>query len=57
MTQRPTIVDVLFDGDKWERLEHLRVETNNTHGTGCTLAAAITAELAKGKTGQLDIFI
>jgi hydroxymethylpyrimidine/phosphomethylpyrimidine kinase len=30
-----------------------RVETRNTHGTGCTLSAAITAELAKGET-RLD---
>ncbi|GKV57649.1 hydroxymethylpyrimidine/phosphomethylpyrimidine kinase [Sporosarcina sp. NCCP-2222] len=26
-----------------------RIETKDTHGTGCTFAAAITAELAKGK--------
>jgi hydroxymethylpyrimidine/phosphomethylpyrimidine kinase len=26
-----------------------RINTKNTHGTGCTLASAITAELAKGK--------
>jgi hydroxymethylpyrimidine/phosphomethylpyrimidine kinase len=25
-----------------------RIETKNTHGTGCTFSAAITAELAKG---------
>ena len=25
-----------------------RIDTKNTHGTGCTLSAAITAELAKG---------
>ena len=30
-----------------------RIETRNTHGTGCTLSAAITAELAKGET-RLD---
>lgn len=29
------------------------IETGNTHGTGCTLSAAITAELAKGET-RLD---
>jgi hydroxymethylpyrimidine/phosphomethylpyrimidine kinase len=29
------------------------IETSNTHGTGCTLSAAITAELAKGET-RLD---
>jgi hydroxymethylpyrimidine/phosphomethylpyrimidine kinase len=28
--------------------EHEAVESNNTHGTGCTLSAAITAHLSKG---------
>jgi hydroxymethylpyrimidine/phosphomethylpyrimidine kinase len=28
----------------------LRIETNNTHGTGCTLSAAIAAHLALGET-------
>jgi hydroxymethylpyrimidine/phosphomethylpyrimidine kinase len=28
----------------------IRIETANTHGTGCTFAAAIATELAKGKT-------
>lgn len=31
-------------------LEHKRVDTIHTHGTGCTTAAAITAFLAKGDT-------
>lgn len=30
------------------RLSQPRIDTRNTHGTGCTLAAAIAAELAKG---------
>lgn len=34
------------------RLSMPRIETRNTHGTGCTLAAAVTAGLAKGL--QLD---
>lgn len=33
-----------------------RIETSNTHGTGCTLSAAITAELAQGET-QLDLAV
>jgi hydroxymethylpyrimidine/phosphomethylpyrimidine kinase len=28
-------------------LRYARVDTNNTHGAGCTLAAAVAAELAK----------
>ncbi len=38
-------VDVWFDG-QMETLITTRVDTNNTHGTGCTLAAAIAANLA-----------
>ncbi len=43
-----TPVDVLFDGKTFTRFELERVRTKNTHGTGCTLSSAITAELAKG---------
>ncbi|NET69608.1 MAG: bifunctional hydroxymethylpyrimidine kinase/phosphomethylpyrimidine kinase [Sphaerospermopsis sp. SIO1G2] len=42
-------VDVWFDGEKLEILKNKSVETKNTHGTGCTLSAAITANLALGK--------
>lgn len=42
------MVDVLYDGVDWHELSGSRVETHNTHGTGCTLASAIAAELAKG---------
>ncbi len=40
--------DVWFDGDWMETLEIETVDTTNTHGTGCTLSAAITANLALG---------
>lgn len=42
-------VDVWFDGNRLETLKTATVDTNNTHGTGCTLAAAIAANLALGK--------
>ncbi len=42
-------VDVWFDGLQLETLTTTTVETTNTHGTGCTLAAAIAANLALGK--------
>lgn len=42
------IVDVLADGDEITEIRHPRIRTQNTHGTGCTLSAAITAELAHG---------
>jgi len=40
------LVDVLFDGRTVRRFTHERVATTSTHGTGCTLSAAIAAGLA-----------
>ncbi|MBE9093902.1 bifunctional hydroxymethylpyrimidine kinase/phosphomethylpyrimidine kinase [Tychonema sp. LEGE 07203] len=42
-------IDVWFDGMQLEVLKTENVETENTHGTGCTLSAAIAANLALGK--------
>jgi hydroxymethylpyrimidine/phosphomethylpyrimidine kinase len=44
------LVDLLFDGDSFTSFPSKRFYTKNTHGTGCTFAAAITAELAKGNS-------
>lgn len=41
--------DILYDGKEFVFLEKERIDTKHTHGTGCTFAAAITAELAKNK--------
>jgi hydroxymethylpyrimidine/phosphomethylpyrimidine kinase len=41
-------VDVFFDGDELVELAGPRYATEDTHGTGCTLAAAIAARLAWG---------
>jgi len=41
-------VDVLYDGQTFTEFDAPRLETPNTHGTGCTFASAIAAELAKG---------
>lgn len=40
--------DVLFYKGEIIHFEDARIPTQNTHGTGCTLSAAITAELAAG---------
>ena len=42
-------VDVFLDGDRLEVLQTETIDTSNTHGTGCTIAAAITANLAYGR--------
>ncbi|MBO4368946.1 MAG: bifunctional hydroxymethylpyrimidine kinase/phosphomethylpyrimidine kinase [Desulfovibrio sp.] len=43
------IHDYLFQkGNSPKELPVLRIDTNNTHGTGCTLSAAIATGLAKG---------
>jgi hydroxymethylpyrimidine/phosphomethylpyrimidine kinase len=41
-------VDVFFDGRKFYELQGRRIPTPHTHGTGCTISAAIAVELAKG---------
>jgi hydroxymethylpyrimidine/phosphomethylpyrimidine kinase len=41
-------VDILVDEEGELPLKAPRIETCNTHGTGCTLSSAIAAELAKG---------
>ncbi|MBZ7961310.1 bifunctional hydroxymethylpyrimidine kinase/phosphomethylpyrimidine kinase [Campylobacter molothri] len=40
--------DILFDGKEIHILKGERIETKNTHGTGCTLSSAIASNLAKG---------
>jgi hydroxymethylpyrimidine/phosphomethylpyrimidine kinase len=41
-------IDVWYDGSVMQRLATQVVDTKHTHGTGCTLAAAIAANLALG---------
>ena len=41
-------LDVLFDGEGFYRYEAPRVDTKNTHGTGCTYSSAIASNLALG---------
>lgn len=41
--------DVMFDGRELHEFRSKFIETTNTHGTGCTYSAAITARLALGE--------
>jgi hydroxymethylpyrimidine/phosphomethylpyrimidine kinase len=47
--------DLLYDGNHFASFQSRRVETKNTHGTGCTFSAAITAELARGASIQAAV--
>lgn len=42
-------IDLLYDGSKFIEFHAPRINTKNTHGTGCTFASALAAELAKGE--------
>lgn len=52
-TPRGIVHDVLYDAATraFHVLPNPKLSTKNTHGTGCTLASAIAAELAK--TGDM----
>lgn len=41
-------IDFCFDGNEFRELSGQMVETNNTHGTGCSFSAALAAILAQG---------
>lgn len=45
---REIVVDVLYDGKEFELIETGYTKSRNTHGTGCSLASAIAANLALG---------
>ena len=45
-----SLIDLLFDGENIFTFPEMRYPTKNTHGTGCTFSAAITAGIAKGLT-------
>lgn len=47
--------DVLYDGETFTEFVTERIQTKNTHGTGCTLSSAIASYLALGE--RLDIAV
>jgi hydroxymethylpyrimidine/phosphomethylpyrimidine kinase len=44
------ITDLLYDRGEFIEFRHARVAGRNTHGTGCTFSAAVTAHLALGRS-------
>ncbi|MGB8116868.1 MAG: bifunctional hydroxymethylpyrimidine kinase/phosphomethylpyrimidine kinase [Candidatus Sulfotelmatobacter sp.] len=47
--------DLLYDGRDFIEFRGERIDTKNTHGTGCVFASAIAASLASGKTVQESV--
>lgn len=47
--------DILFDGTNYFEYHGQRIDTKNTHGTGCTLSSSITANIAKGMSVEKAI--
>ena len=45
-----TATDLLFDGEEFVEFRGERIDTKNTHGTGCIFASAIAAGLAQGES-------
>jgi hydroxymethylpyrimidine/phosphomethylpyrimidine kinase len=45
----PVLTDLLLHGDTLHRWDGPRIDTRNTHGTGCTLSTAVACELALGR--------
>lgn len=43
-------IDVYYDGKGFSHIKGARINTRNTHGTGCTFSSAITAYIARGKS-------
>jgi hydroxymethylpyrimidine/phosphomethylpyrimidine kinase len=48
-------IDILWDGSTLHELVTPRIDTPNTHGTGCTYSAAITARLAFGHDVETSV--
>ncbi|EXJ91223.1 hypothetical protein A1O1_04333 [Capronia coronata CBS 617.96] len=47
--EKAITVDILFDGETYTLIESKYLVVKNTHGTGCSLASAIAANLAMQK--------
>jgi hydroxymethylpyrimidine/phosphomethylpyrimidine kinase len=50
LADSPVAPDLLWSDGQARWLEEPRVDTPHTHGTGCVFSAALTAELARGRS-------
>jgi hydroxymethylpyrimidine/phosphomethylpyrimidine kinase len=57
LSDKNKAIDTLYDGKTFVEFHTSRIETKNTHGTGCTFASAIAAEIAKGNNTQKAVHI
>ena len=57
ISEKGNAIDLLYDGKSFTEFQATRIDTQNTHGTGCTYASAIAAELAKGNAIKKAIHI
>ena len=48
-------LDILFDGQNYHTYVHKRINSKNTHGTGCTLSSAIASYLARGFSPEIAV--
>jgi len=42
-------LDILYNGKEYTIFESERIDSKNTHGTGCTVSSAITASISRGE--------
>jgi hydroxymethylpyrimidine kinase/phosphomethylpyrimidine kinase len=48
-SKNKSVVDILFDGKNYLEFSAPRIDSRDTHGTGCTFASALACGLASGK--------
>lgn len=48
ITKNDQCIDLGFDGQEYRELTGPLIDTTNTHGTGCSFSAALTAYMAQG---------
>lgn len=55
LLSRDIVVDVLQNSEGATLYVRPRIDSTSTHGTGCTLSAALTCELSRGKSGKSSL--